>query len=204
MSVPLAVFASNPHTKVAWGPKGNIGLDSLEVLDLAGDQGWATLETFLIRVNSSMDPLNRFPVYWGGVGYDAAVCVQRYESWIIETYNTSATSPSVLRIVGKGNGNPPLLPRGNIRGTPIENTRYLNMTGNSVLFRGSHGTAVVQMLRDTYLDEYFIPIGTVGPSVPLCTIFLLTLTYFTGCFSRRSWGLHPTISRQVCQYPRTV
>ena len=164
LSVPLAILTSSLRTTAAWEPEGNIGIDTLEVRGLARDQGWATLETILIRVIDEWVPSGRFPVHWSGTAYDAAVCVQRYESWIIETYNTSVTSPSVLRIVGKGNGNPPLLPRGNIRGTPIANTRYLKR--NDALFSVTHFPAMDQMLVDTYSDYYVIPLTTVGPAVP--------------------------------------
>ena len=185
LSVPLAIVMSNPCTTVSWEPKGNIRLNIIEINGLAGDQGWATLETILIRTNTDTMPSGRFPVYRSGVGYDAAVCVQRYESWIVETSNTSVTSPSVLRVVGKGNGNPPLSPKGNIRGTPIVNTRYLNMTGNGMLFGVAHRKAMEQMVVDTYSDYYFLTLSTVGPAVPPRTIFLLTSTYSIGHCSHR-------------------
>ena len=151
-----------------------VSLFSIPVPGLAGDQGWATLETVIIRANTNYTPSAHFPVYsnvsrlygFDKIGFDAAVCVQRYESWIIETYNTSFTSPSVLRIVGKGNGNPPLSPRGNIRGTPIANTRYLNTAGKNGMLNMTRLLAMEQMLKDANADEdYALPISTVGHAV---------------------------------------
>ena len=166
---------SNLHITVfMWYGKA-VSLYSIPVPGLAGDQGWATLETVIIRANTNFTPSGHFPAYSNEgrsngvdkIGFDAAVCVQRYESWIIETYNTSVTSPSVLRIVGKENGNHPLLPRGNIQGTPIENTRYLNTTGKNEAFNMIRLLAMDQMLKDANADEpYILPIRTVGPAVP--------------------------------------
>ena len=207
---------SNPCTAVKFLDDSVVDLRSLGVDALVGDQGWVTLETVLIQVRTKFTPSGRFPVYFNRVspfspsdqvGYDAAVCVQKYESWIIETWKTSVTSPSVLRIVGKGDGNPPLSPRGNIRGTPIANTRYLNTTGSDVPFTMAHQGATNQTMKDIYYPTWTSPgilTGTVCPPMPPCTTFLLTSTHSTGYFSHWRRAIHRTISSQVRQYPRTV
>ena len=151
---------SNPRTAVALeDASAPVGLDTVHIDSLADDQGWATLTTVFIRLDTGDTPSGNFPVYADlsdthsnlTIGYDAAVCVQRYESWIVETYNASITSPSILRIVGKGNGSTPLLPSGNIRGTPIENTRYLNITGKYDAFSSAGREATKRMLTDLNL-----------------------------------------------------
>ena len=53
---------------------------------------------FSISMDVDVDPSGR------ALGYDAAVWMQKYEPWIVETYNTSVVSPSTFRIVEKGNG----------------------------------------------------------------------------------------------------
>lgn len=62
-------------------------------------QGWTTIETTLVRLNTSYVPSGKFPVYGPPtpdingsetrIGYDVAICLERYEPWIIETYNSS-------------------------------------------------------------------------------------------------------------------
>jgi len=77
-------------------------------------QGWTTVETALIRLNTSFTPSGRFPVFSNDrldanrvetrIGYDAAICVERFEPCIIEAYNTSVGLPAwiILRVVDKG------------------------------------------------------------------------------------------------------
>ena len=40
------------------------------------------------------------------VGYDAVVCVEVYEPWVVEAYNASGITPSLTRVVGRGNDIP--------------------------------------------------------------------------------------------------
>jgi len=195
LSVPLTVFVSNPCTTVGVKNDGaSVTLDSVYVPDLADNQGWATIDTILIQLTTGSTPSGHFPVYsmgrWGlqnesWVGYDAAVCVQRYESWIVETYNTSITSPSILRLVGKGNGDTPLLPSGNIRGTPIANTRYLNTTGKGNTFSSANQHAIDWMQIDINPSAISPSNSAVGPSAPTCTTLFLTSTYSADYFSHR-------------------
>src|ERR1700735_3805973 len=96
-------------------------------------QAWTTVETGLIRLNNSYTPQGTFPVYGSPipdingaetrVGYDAVVCVQRYESWIVETYNSSIGSPTALRLVGRIDV--PLTPE-KMMGDSISDTKMLN------------------------------------------------------------------------------
>ena len=141
-----------------------------------GDQGWMTVETVLIRLNTSYTPSGRFPVYSNEsvsdangvetrIGYDAAVCVQRYEPWILEAYNASVGSPSALRIVEKGYGGTSPLPSGNIRGVPIVGTRNLNTTGKNPAFYVAHDNSINQMVKDNGRDQLYVPSPTVSPPV---------------------------------------
>jgi len=179
--------------------------------------GYTAVETVVIRLNTSFTPSGRFPVYSNRtlqdingtetkVGYDAAVCLQKYDPWIVESYNTSIVSPSALRIVDKGYNITSPSPSGKIRGAPIANTRFLNTTGKDVAFWVAHSNGVNQIWKDNDRGSSYVPSPTVGPAAPPHTIFLLTLTYSAGrCFHRRhwAWGIRRTLSRSPRHYPRT-
>ena len=140
------------------------------------------------------------------VGYDAAVCVQKYEPWTVETYNTSTVSPSTFQIVEKGTGSNSSSPDGNIQGVPIATTRYLNTAGKGPAFAVAHGNGINQMVKDSSGDIPYVPSLTVGSVVPSRTTFLLTLTYSLGrVFHQWYWnsGIHRTLPRQGRYCPRT-
>jgi len=148
---------------------------------LASDQGWTTLETVFIRLDTSLTPSGRFPAYVNvsynktevRVGYDAVVCAQKYEPWIVEAYNTSTGSSFLLGVVGKWNGSTSLSLSGNIRGARIANAGYLNATGKGAMFSAAHGNDVTR-INGANGDGHFNLTPTVGP-VPPCTTFPLTL-----------------------------
>jgi len=146
--------------------------------------GYTAVEMVLIRLNTSFTPSGRFPVYSEKslpdvngtetrIGYDAAVCLQKYEPWIVETYNTSIVSPSTLRIIEKASNSS--LPSGKIQGDPITNgTRYLNTTNKDVAFWVAHSNGINQIWKDNDRGSSYVPSPTVGPAVPPPTT-LLTL-----------------------------
>jgi len=146
---------------------------------VTGTQGWTSVETVLVRFDTRFTPRGRFPVYfnwtWPGesnytsrMGYDAVVCVQKYEPWVMQTYNTSIGSASALRIVGGGNGSTPLSPDGTIRGAPIADvTRNLNTTGKDLAFSVARKISLSQWTKlTTGRGEPYIPSPTVGSVVP--------------------------------------
>ena len=109
-----------------------------------------------------------------------------------------------MRIVGKANASTPLLPSGDIEGALTEGTRYLNTTGKDILFLAAHANTVRQMQRDNDRGSEYHPSPTVGPVVPLCTTFLLTITLSTGDFFhrwRRNRGLRRTLPRPARRHP---
>ena len=186
-SAPLAFFVSKPCTAARWSEDGKG--TSLDYNELLGNE-WMTIETVLLRIDTLHVTRARFPVHGRGLnplgfnvslGYDAAVCVLKYESWIIEAYNTSAGSPSALRIVGKGDGSPPLSPSGDIQGPPIENTRYLNATGKGGAYGLARGNGIYQIVRDEAMDSYY-PSPIVGPVASPPTTFLLISIHSVGRF----------------------
>jgi len=76
------------------------------------DDGFVTLENIFIRLNTTFAPGGSFsrlsdvsiPDVNGGptfIGFDAAVCLELYEPWVVELYNSSVAYPNSLRIVDK-------------------------------------------------------------------------------------------------------
>ena len=186
LSAPLAFFVPTICTTAACGiGDGTTKLVSIDQPYPTGDQGWVTVETLFIHVNTSYTPSGRFPVYtndtstnsdgvnitaWFQIGHDAAVCVQKYEPWIIEAYNTSTGSSFALQIVGKGDDSTSLSPSGNIRGTRIANTRYLNATGKDIPFSAAYKKGVIRMgeagLNQSSSIVPVAPTPVVGPVMP--------------------------------------
>jgi len=196
-SAPLAFFMYNPRTAAAWGHDTlAVSFQTITAYTDGDDQGWTTVDTVLVRLNTSLTPFGRFPIYsnkppphlnWTETltGYDAAVCVQKYEPWTIEAYNASTGPPSALQIVTKGKSSISLLPSGNIRGARIASNRYLNTTGKDEVFSNAHINSIFRMW-EINTDQgknwgYYGPSPTVGPVVHPCQTFLLTLTYSTDC-----------------------
>lgn len=179
LSAPLAFFVSTPRTTAKF-PNDGSGVSLLPVYpEPTWDQEWTTLETALLRLDTDSTPSGHFPVHAQTsfstptlvnirVGYDAAVCVQKYEPWIIETYNTSIVSPSALRIVGRGNDSTSLWPSGSIQGAPIANTRNLNTTGKNRVFSYAHENTIggIMVTNNDWIAGDYRPTPIVGPVVP--------------------------------------
>jgi len=73
---------------------------------------FVTMEHILVRLNTSFAPngifgledKNSLPDNVGiatPIGYDAAVCLELYEPWVLEVTNSSVYIPSSMRIVDK-------------------------------------------------------------------------------------------------------
>lgn len=66
----------------------------------------------LIRINTTYAPNGSFPLFGAElpdvndkptfIGYDAAVCIEAYEPWIVEAYNATGIAPTLTRVVSKG------------------------------------------------------------------------------------------------------
>ena len=59
---------------------------------------FASNGTFGIKGDYSMPDENGTATF---IGYDAAVCLELYEPWVLEVYNSSVGFPSSMRIVDK-------------------------------------------------------------------------------------------------------
>ena len=101
--------------------------------------GWVWMETVLIRLNNGFTPNATFPVLGadpivnpsgisGYLGYDAVVCVELYEPWIVQIYNSSLGVPTTMSIVSKSASTDFETDGGN-RGPRLDSyTRVLNST----------------------------------------------------------------------------
>ena len=75
--------------------------------------GWISFEQVLVRLNTTYAPNGTFPILGTQsvpdatgkatqIGYDAVVCLQLFEPWVMEVYN-STTGPSTVGLVERGN-----------------------------------------------------------------------------------------------------
>ena len=69
--------------------------------------GFVTIETVLIRLNTTYAPDGNFPVKSRAtigppIGYDSLVCLEVFEPWVLDVYNCTSSGPVTLRVVGKG------------------------------------------------------------------------------------------------------
>lgn len=79
----------------------------------ADGAGFVTVENILVRLNTSYAPNGVFPVLSKDsvpdkdgnptyIGYDACVCLELYEPWVLDVYNSTVGVPTSLRIVDAG------------------------------------------------------------------------------------------------------
>ena len=139
--------------------------------------GFYEIEIHLVRINELYTPQGVFPVFGpdvpsgGRVGYDAAVCVEVYEPWIVEAFNSSSgVLPLTTRIVGRGNemrdewvdsmNSGSRNAKRKKRVTTAE--RALNSTGKAEAFFVAHDNSVNQMVKDNGRDQDYVPSPTVS------------------------------------------
>ena len=151
LPAPFASFMSDPYTAAKFPDDGqSVSIRPNLISDLypGGEQGWTTIEAVLIRLNTLYTTSGRFPVHANKsvpspdfveirVDYDAAVCVQKYEPWIVEAYKTSIVSPILLRVVDKGYRDTPPSPSGNIQGPPIAGASISKFTNMPIVLNSA-------------------------------------------------------------------
>ncbi|KAJ7290676.1 hypothetical protein C8J57DRAFT_1276271 [Mycena rebaudengoi] len=140
-------------------------------------KGFISIETLLVRLNMTYTPSGTFLTYnpipvpdINGkdtfIGLDAAVCLELYEPWVVETYNTSFGVPATTRIVNKGNVitdvNTPQSIETNVGPTLADPDlkRQLNSTGLSAVYDVAHGNSANQILKDNGRDAFYVPSPT--------------------------------------------
>lgn len=141
--------------------------------------GWVEIEVLSVRLNTSYTPNGRFPLYgtalpdqFGNetrIGYDAAVCVEAYEPWIVETFNATGVPPSSTRIVRRNDtlvdSTGHALSDGAKKRRALDTNKpgmpevqwILNSTGKSNAFAVAHDNSVNQMIKDNGRDFFYVP-----------------------------------------------
>jgi hypothetical protein len=121
--------------------------------------GWASVETLVVRLNTTYAPQGSFSLYSeesipdrngqpSRMGYDAAVCVELFEPWVVETYNATTGLPSSLGIVEKWNVVRDKYDNEEREGSALHGVqRELNSTGKSSAFVIAHTNSINQMLK---------------------------------------------------------
>ncbi|KAK7061328.1 hypothetical protein R3P38DRAFT_3489065, partial [Favolaschia claudopus] len=139
-------------------------------------KGFVSIESLLVRLNTTYAPNGTFlthnevgvPDVTGQttfIAQDAAVCLELYEPWVVETYNNSIGVPTSLQIVNKGNTivdsvtqskevniAPPL--------TDPKIKRHLDSTNLSLVYDVAHGNSANQILKDNGRDAFYVPSPT--------------------------------------------
>ena len=152
-----------------------------------------------MRVNTTYTPGGTFPIYGDPVlnangvetqiGYDAAVCLEVYEPWIVEIFNGTAVPPSSVRLLGPLKSSASqvasttkstdgwnvwkneTVSKGRLRvgenGVPDDMNWTLNSTGKSDAFAVAHDNSINQMAKDNGRDFWYVP------SPLVCILFFL-------------------------------
>jgi hypothetical protein len=106
--------------------------------------GFITIEHVLVRLNTSYTPAGKFlqtsdisipdkngkPSF---IGYDAAVCLQLFEPWILEMYNSTTSLPHSIQLVEYGNMTQQLGPGEKRKGPPLTKPNVSRQLNSSKL-----------------------------------------------------------------------
>lgn len=148
---------------------------------LGDGSGWYEIELHLARLNVAYAPNASFPFLGpplegiddpvgSRIGYDAAVCIEVYEPWIVEAYNSSSGMlPFTTRIIGRGDEMKDENVDSMGSGAPNAKRkkvypgidRSLTSDGKGNLFGIAHDNSVNQMVKDNGRDRSYVPSPTV-------------------------------------------
>lgn len=104
------------------------------------------------------------------IGYDAAVCIELFEPWVVEVYNSTVGNPTTLRIIENGN-----VVRdfntGDVRekrmGKAVDDAnvrRELTSRRIQAVYEAAHQNSVNQMIKDNGRDSWYVPSPIVCPT----------------------------------------
>ncbi|KAF7331706.1 hypothetical protein MKEN_00050400 [Mycena kentingensis (nom. inval.)] len=137
--------------------------------------GFVSIESLLVRLNTTYTPQGTFlthpeqgmPDVNGTqtfVGMDSAVCLELYEPYVLETYNSTTGIPATTRIVSKtntivdANGKEERNLRRPLTGENLK--RELNSSSLRPAYNVAHGNSANQILKDNGRDAYYVPSPT--------------------------------------------
>ncbi|KIY63410.1 hypothetical protein CYLTODRAFT_432999 [Cylindrobasidium torrendii FP15055 ss-10] len=143
-------------------------------LNVTGYNGWVSIESVLIRMNTTYAPNGVFGAYSTQsipdvdgnpthIGYDAAVCLELFEPWVVETYNATLGPPTTMGIVSKGATivDSPSLDKDakeHRKGDSLDKSSVktkLNVTGLNPVYDVLHGNSVNQLIKDNGRDSFY-------------------------------------------------
>ncbi|CAA7269011.1 unnamed protein product [Cyclocybe aegerita] len=136
-------------------------------------KGFVTVENILVRLNTTYAPHGKFDVLgpypllnedgnMTYIGYDAAVCVELYEPWVLEVYNSSSGAPATMRI-RDAMATLRDLEGEDMKGERITDplvSRGLNSSHMWSAYVAGHQNSVNQIIKDNGRDFYYVPSPT--------------------------------------------
>ncbi|KAF4602487.1 hypothetical protein EYR40_005696 [Pleurotus pulmonarius] len=130
-------------------------------------KGFTSLEVLLVRVDTSFTPKGVYPVTRTAttppqtIGYDGAICLELFEPWVLETYNSTVGAPTSTRIVSKGNEIANVGAELNTGARLSGVKRQLDSSNLSSVYDVAHGNSVNQLLKDNGHGSPYAPNPTV-------------------------------------------
>lgn len=121
--------------------------------------GFISLEFVLVRLNTAFTPQGQFPVLGNDtisnadgtesrIGYDAALCLELFEPWIVETYNSSTGITTSTRIINKASTTTDSLSGESNIGTTISGVkRQLNSSALWPAYVVAHQNSVNKLVK---------------------------------------------------------
>ncbi|KDQ11376.1 hypothetical protein BOTBODRAFT_459445 [Botryobasidium botryosum FD-172 SS1] len=106
-TLPAGLDPSTIYNALAKQPDGASHSGSFFWLDDGTrGQGWMLVDVHLVRINTAIPRNGSFPVTASVngslIGYDAAVCLEVVEPWILQAYNITGGSPYTTEFFGRG------------------------------------------------------------------------------------------------------
>lgn len=145
------------------------------MLDFPGedDTGFVSLELVLIRLNNTFATAGEFPIFGDmipdingtetRIGYDAAVCIEVFEPWVVEVYNSTVGNPTSLRIVEKGStmrdfNTGHRKERMSGKGIIDPSVRRV-LTSKRIkgVYEVAHQNSINQLVKDNGRDSFYVP-----------------------------------------------
>lgn len=144
------------------------------------DTGFVSFEAVLIRLNTTFAVQGQFPIFGDmipdangtptKIGYDAAVCIQVFEPWVVEVYNSTVGTPTTLRILEKKNtvGDSSGMREKRTGKTINDSNVRRELTSKRVksVYVAAHQNSVNQILKDNGRDSFYVPSPIVRPFIP--------------------------------------
>ncbi|EKM82111.1 hypothetical protein AGABI1DRAFT_70724 [Agaricus bisporus var. burnettii JB137-S8] len=161
---PSNMKQSDTFAAVPFWPNGvTLSYFSYPLRDTSSNgTGFVSLELALIRLNTSFAAQGQFSALGEAVpdangsathiGYDAVVCIEVFEPWIVDVYNSSIGDPTPQNIVEKGNAVRDLeVGKERLVGEPINDPtvrRKLTSERMQQVYVAAHQNSIHQMLKD--------------------------------------------------------